>query len=287
MPRAAVLGSPIAHSLSPLLHRVAYDALGFTNWTYDAIECDEAALPDLLAGLGPEWAGLSLTMPLKRAVLACVDTRSDMAEAVGAANTVLLSGGRRHADNTDVGGLADALAGADLSAVVVLGAGGTAAAALAAAGQLGAERATVVVRDLARATDLLSAADRLGVRVELAGWPAVPDATLVISTVPRGAADMLAGHPWLPHTTVCDVLYDPWPTALAAAASAAGCPVVGGHEVLLRQAARQVALMTGRPAPLPAMRAALAAVTTLTTTGAEPPPPSPQAAPETGRCDSG
>jgi shikimate dehydrogenase len=259
MPRAAVLGSPIGHSLSPVLHRAAYSALGLTDWSYDAVECDEEGLGPFLAGLGPQWAGLSLTMPLKRAVLRRVTTVSDLAREVGAANTVLLSPAGRHADNTDVGGLVDALAGADPSDAVVLGAGGTAAAALAAIRELGGAGAVVVVRDRARAGDLLGAAGRLGVGVRLRQWPDLPaTATLVISTVPSGAADAFAGHPWQGQPTVCDVLYRPWPTRLAQAAAAAGCRVVGGRELLLHQAARQVRLMTGRPAPVEAMRRALA-----------------------------
>ncbi|MDQ6874077.1 MAG: shikimate dehydrogenase [Actinomycetota bacterium] len=258
MPRAAVLGCPIAHSLSPALHRAAYTALGLSGWAYDAVECDEATLPGFLAGLDAEWVGLSLTMPLKRAVLSHVDTTSDLAVAVGAANTVLLSGAGRHADNTDVGGITDVLSGADLSDPVVLGAGGTAAAAVGALRQSGTGAVTVVVRERTRARELLAAADRLGVSVRLARWPAVPvTATLVVSTVPRGAADLLVTHPWRAGTTVIDVLYRPWPTPLARAAVQAGARVVGGRELLLHQAARQVRLMTGREAPLAAMRAAL------------------------------
>lgn len=258
MPRAAVLGSPIAHSLSPALHRAAYNALGLTGWSYAAVECDEPALPGFLAGLDTEWVGLSLTMPLKRAVLSHVDTASELAVAVGAANTVLISSAGRHADNTDVGGIADALSGADLSEPVVLGAGGTAAAAIGALRQCGVTGVTVVVREKARAAQLLAAAARLGLTVRLARWPTVPPAaTLVVSTVPRGAADGLVRHSWRAGTTVLDVLYQPWPTPLARAAAAAGARVVGGHELLLHQAARQVRLMTGREAPLAAMRAAL------------------------------
>ncbi|PZS33124.1 MAG: shikimate dehydrogenase [Pseudonocardiales bacterium] len=259
MPRAAVLGSPVAHSLSPALHRAAYAALGLSGWAYDAVECAEEGLAPFLDGLGPEWAGLSLTMPLKRVAIGLMATVSALARDVGAANTVLLSPDGRHADNTDVGGLVDALSGADASAAVVLGAGGTAAAALAALRDLGASGATVVVRDRGRARDLLAAADRLGMSVRLRRWPTVPEpASLVISTVPRGAADALGDHPWRRQTTVCDVLYDPWPTRLAAAAAAAGCRVVGGRELLLHQAARQVRLMTGRAAPVDAMRQAIA-----------------------------
>src|SRR5262250_221072 len=109
--KAAVLGSPIAHSLSPVLHRAAYRALGLTGWTYQAIECDEARLPDLLAACDASWAGLSLTMPLKRAVLPLLDHTEPLAAEVGAANTVVFAAGRRHGHNTDVPGLLAALAG--------------------------------------------------------------------------------------------------------------------------------------------------------------------------------
>jgi len=112
--KAAVLGSPIAHSLSPALHRAAYTALGLTDWSYQAIECDQAALPALLAGCGPDWAGLSLTMPLKRAVLPLLDRTDPVAADVGAANTVVFGDGGRHGYNTDVPGMIAALAGAGL-----------------------------------------------------------------------------------------------------------------------------------------------------------------------------
>ncbi|HXZ77830.1 MAG TPA: shikimate dehydrogenase, partial [Streptosporangiaceae bacterium] len=108
--KAAVLGSPIAHSLSPSLHQAGYLALGLTGWTYQAIECDEAALPGLLASCAPDWAGLSLTMPLKRAVLPLLDHIEPLAAEVGAANTVIFAAGHRHGHNTDVPGLLAALA---------------------------------------------------------------------------------------------------------------------------------------------------------------------------------
>jgi hypothetical protein len=102
--RAAVLGRPIAHSLSPPLHRAAYEALGL-DWTYDAVECGEDDLPALLDGLDASWAGLSLTMPLKQAVLPLLDEVSDLARDVAAANTVVLREGRRAGSNTDVHGI--------------------------------------------------------------------------------------------------------------------------------------------------------------------------------------
>src|SRR5688572_28400212 len=99
--RCAVLGSPIEHSLSAELHRAAYVELGL-DWRYDAVEVDEAGLAGFLDGLGPEWRGLSLTMPLKRAVVPLLDEVRDRAVEAGAANTVLLGEGRRVGHNTDV-----------------------------------------------------------------------------------------------------------------------------------------------------------------------------------------
>ena len=270
--RAAVLGAPIAHSLSPVLHRAAYQALGLAGWSYEAIECDETRLPAVLGECGPEWAGLSLTMPLKRAVLPLLDEIEPLAREVGAANTVVFSGGRRHGHNTDVPGMIAALAGAGVTGapdgsrwqttVLILGGGATACSALAAARGLGAAQVTVAVRDPARARDLLAAAARLKVAVTLTGFDTPLDDApeVLISTVPAGAADIYAeriAHRNLVPRHLLDVVYHPWPTALAAAARTADIPLAGGLDLLLRQAAAQVTLMTGKPAPLPAMRQSL------------------------------
>lgn len=260
MRRAAVLGRPVGHSLSPVLHRAAYGALGL-DWAYTAIDCGEDELPRVLAGFGPDWAGLSLTMPLKRAALALADDVDPLAAAVGAANTLVL-GERRAAYNTDVAGIAAALREAGLStpdSAVVLGAGGTAQAALAALATLGVREPVVLVRDPSRAGALRETAARLGLEPDLrAGLPGpIPEADLVISTLPAGAADGLTP----PGTVVLDVIYAPWPTRFAATAAGRGATVVGGLAMLLHQAAAQVELMTGRPAPLEAMRAALRART--------------------------
>jgi shikimate dehydrogenase len=263
--RAAVLGSPISHSLSPVLHRAAYRALGLTAWTYDAIECDEAGLPGLLGGCGADWAGLSLTMPLKRAVLPLLDKADPLVTEVGGANTVIFAAGARHGHNTDVPGMITALAAAGVSGsgpVLILGAGATACSALAAVRGLGAADVTVAVRDPARAADLEAAAGRLGMPVRLADFDSRPPGDhwqLLISTVPAGAADsyaerMLRGD--LVPSAVLDVVYDPWPTRLAAAAERTGAALVLGFELLLHQAARQVELMTARTPPTAAMRRA-------------------------------
>jgi shikimate dehydrogenase len=262
--RAAVLGSPITHSLSPVLHRAAYAALGLDDWTYTAIECDEAGLPALLASCDRRWAGLSLTMPLKRAVLPLLDRTEPLAVEVGGANTVVFEGGERHGYNTDVPGMVAALAEAGVTApssATLLGAGATACAALAALREVGLTSAVVLVRDQARAGDLLAAAGRLGMVVDLHPFgSAVRSGDLLVSTIPAGAADFYAERPQRPRpgpSAVLDVVYDPWPTPLAQAAAKSGAVVISGFDLLLHQAARQVELMTGiKPAPLDHMRTA-------------------------------
>ena len=262
--KAAVLGSPIAHSLSPALHRAAYAGLGLDDWTYEAVECDEAALAAYVTSRGPEWAGLSLTMPLKRTVLPLLDHIDPLAVIAGGANTVVFRPDGRYGYNTDVQGIVDALTEVGAAApgsVTIIGAGATACSALAALAEFGAAAADVVVRDPSRAADLLAAADRLNVRVRLLSLTALTDAApgLLISTVPAGAADGYAERiraTGRAPAAVLDVVYAPWPTPLAEAAAAAGAVVASGFAMLLHQAAAQVELMTGKPAPLEAMRAA-------------------------------
>jgi shikimate dehydrogenase len=265
--KAAVLGKPIAHSLSPALHRAAYRELGFDDWTYDLVECDEQGLAEYVESRGQEWAGLSLTMPLKRTVLPLLDHVDRMAAATGGANTVVFRPEGRYGYNTDVQGMVDALTEAGAPApgsVTIIGAGATACSALAAAGELGAPGADVILRDPARAGDLLATAERLGLQVRLRPFDShnqrdavVPD--LLISTVPAGAPNLFPERSLLSRRApmaVLDVVYHPWPTPLAEAATAAGAIVASGFAMLLHQAAAQVELMTGKPAPLEAMRAA-------------------------------
>jgi shikimate dehydrogenase len=261
--RAAVLGSPVAHSLSPVLHRAAYAAMGLDSWTYDAIECREDGLAALLDGLGPEWAGLSLTMPLKRVALDLADSVSDLAVAVGGANTIVLRDGRRHADNTDVHGIETALTEAGLKApqsALVLGGGATAASALAALARLGTAEAVLAARSPERAAGAAEVGERFGLAVRVVALDRVTahlPAELVVSTLPGRAADAFAGPVAASGAALFDVVYAPWPTVLAAAVERAGGTVVGGFAMLLHQAVRQVALMTGREdVPVAAMRAA-------------------------------
>ncbi|WP_239098332.1 shikimate dehydrogenase [Micromonospora qiuiae] len=286
-----MVGKPIAHSLSPVIHNAGYAAAGLTGWSYTRIECAAAELPGLVAGLGPEWAGLSVTMPGKEAALAVAAEVSPVAAAVGAANTLVRRpDGSWYADNTDVSGMVEVLTEAGVrpgATVTVLGAGGTARAALAAAARLHASAVAVVARRPAAVAELAPVADILGLAMTAAPWSEAStllNADVVISTVPKGAADDLAGAVpkgaadefadtvpkgaadefagtvrWRPGTVLFDAIYDPWPTPLAASAGAAGCRIVSGLDLLLAQAIGQFEQFTGVAAPRAAMSAALAA----------------------------
>ncbi|MGW1327479.1 shikimate dehydrogenase [Streptomyces antibioticus] len=262
--RAAVLGSPIAHSLSPALHRAAYEVLELTGWTYDRFEIDEAALPGFVDGLGPEWAGLSLTMPLKRAVIPLLDEISETAASVGAVNTLVFGeDGRRTGDNTDIPGMVAALREHGVEQVdsaAILGAGATASSALAALSRICTGEIVAYVRSAARAVEMREWGERLDVEVRIADWADAAQALrfpLVVATTPAGTTDALAvAVPERP-TTLFDVLYDPWPTELAARWSMFGGAVVSGLDLLVHQAVLQVEQMTGRtPVPVEVMRKA-------------------------------
>jgi shikimate dehydrogenase len=255
------VGRPVAHSLSPLLHRTAYAALGMTDWQYDALDLGAEDLPVLLAGLGEEWRGFSVTMPCKQAAVDAADEVAPLPGLLHAANTLVRTDAGWRAENTDVHGIGTALAVAGVDAApeaAVVGAGGTAAAAAVALASLGARHVEVVVREPGRAADLVRVLDALDVASTVHRLAdAVLTAPVVVSTVPIDAQPALLDLPWRPGTTVLDVLYAPWPTPLAQRLADRGATVVGGLEVLFWQATEQVRLMTGRPAPIAAMRAAL------------------------------
>jgi shikimate dehydrogenase len=261
------LGSPIAHSRSPQLHLAAYRALGLRGWTYDRIECAAEQLPSLVSDFGPEWIGVSVTMPGKFAALRFADDRTARAELVGSANTLVRTAHGWLADNSDIDGVTGSLAAANSAdwsprSAVVVGSGGTAPAAIAGVAQLGVQEIIVAARSAEKAAPLLDLAGRSGM---VGRWcdldgeglaSAVAVADLMVSTIPAeaaaGYAQELAGIPVL-----LDAIYDPWPTPLASAVNAAGGRVISGLRMLLHQAFTQVELFTGRPAPKEAMSAAL------------------------------
>lgn len=272
---AAVLGSPISHSLSPVLHLAAYRALGLSHWSYDAHEVQASALGGFVAGLGPQWVGLSLTMPLKEAAFEVVDEVTDLAAEVGAINTLVRRpDGGWSGHNTDVYGVSQALreAGcAQVASAVVLGSGATARSVVAALASLGCAKVTFAVRSAAR-QETLDQAGRAGLEVDVVGLCQVADlladTRVVVSTLPKNALpgntlpeNALTGRvfPKGPRPAghlLLDVVYTGWPTPLARTFHEAGASVVSGLEMLVHQAAEQVALMTGMCPPVQEMRAA-------------------------------
>lgn len=259
--QCAVLGSPIEHSLSPVLHRAAYAELGL-RWTYRAIDVEEHELARFVAGLDRTWRGLSLTMPLKRTVLPMLDDMDEWARVSGAANTVVLEDGALTGYNTDIPGAISALGErvrGPFTEAVVLGGGATAASMLIALGELGCERARLLVREPSRAVEtleLVAGFDR-GPEIEVGtlGDPVGP-VDLVVSTIPAAAQTSWLVRSADPCPVVFEVVYDPWPTPLAAAALVSGRILISGLDLLINQAALQVELMTNQPAPIAAMRAA-------------------------------
>lgn len=257
--RCAVLGSPIEHSLSPALHRAAYAELGLTGWSYDRFEVAETALVDVVSQCDPSWRGLSLTMPLKTAVLDLGEVDA-VAELAGAGNTLIFDEDERRVYNTDIGGLVWAVRQVTpeaLPRVTVLGSGATARSALVSVAQLGAEQVRVLARTPSKADRLRVLGETLGVQVEVEAWSAeLPAADLLVSTVTAGGADAVAEAAAASAPVVFDVVYDPWPTPLAVAAERAGRLLVNGLDLLVGQALLQIELMTGRTASADVLYAA-------------------------------
>ena len=269
---AAVIGSPIEHSLSPVIHRAAWAQLGIDGWEYHRLEQDTDSLPGFIAGLRADCAGLSVTMPCKQAVMPLLDVIDPLASAVGAVNTVVPSSGVLAGFNTDVTGIASAvrracsMAGCSApSSALVLGARATASSALAALGELGITSSTVAARRFGGPGSVVAAASRLGVTIEQVLWSdaeavdrAASSADLVISTLPASAADPLAERLRVREGQILlDVVYSPRDTALRRAFESAGGVVAEGTDMLVFQAGAQVQLMTGRSPDTGVMREAL------------------------------
>ena len=269
---AAVIGSPIEHSLSPVIHRAAWAQLGIDGWEYHRLEQDTDSLPGFIAGLGADCAGLSVTMPCKQSVMPLLDVIDPLASAVGAVNTVVPSSGVLAGFNTDVTGIASAvrracsMAGCSApSSALVLGARATASSALAALGELGITSSTVAARRFGGPGSVVAAASRLGVTIEQVLWSdaeavdrAASSADLVISTLPASAADPLVERLRVREGQILlDVVYSPRDTALRRAFENAGGVVAEGTDMLVFQAGAQVQLMTGRSPDTGVMREAL------------------------------
>jgi len=274
--RAAVLGHPISHSLSPALHNAAYEALGI-DWHYEAIDVEEAAFEAFLATCGDDWGGLSLTMPLKVEGARIAHFVEPQAKLLGVINTLVPSGHGEYRQwvgaNTDIHGITAALGEGGCTAArhgVVLGGGATASSAVAALGALGVKQPIVVVRSRARAGGLIRAATKMGLSPQLVTWddPAVvvalAQADAVVSTVPADAGasvgERLAAADMDVRGVLLDVVYKPRVSLLALRWQEASGVTVDGTRMLLHQAGEQVRLMTGKVAPLGAMEAGMTAL---------------------------
>ncbi|MDO5617657.1 shikimate dehydrogenase [Kocuria sp.] len=261
-PYAGVVGHPISHSRSPQLHRTAYALLG-ELLDYGATDVEETGLVPRVEQLrhDPLWRGLSVTMPLKSEAAEIADELTDLAEAVGVVNTLVHHGdGHVLGHNTDVAGIMGALRAAGhippVPRAAILGGGGTATAAVAALQGLGATSVDAWVRSEARAHRTVTAAEHLGLPLQLKPWEQAAEHVagydVVVATLPpHGCDDLAAAFAAVRgrHTTgvLLDAAYDPWPSAIARAWTRAGGQVAPGIDMLIFQAVDQIKLFTKRP----------------------------------------
>lgn len=257
--RCAVLGAPIAHSLSPVLHQAAYRQLGL-DWSYEAIEVTEEQLPAFLASRDAHWRGLSLTMPLKRSVMVELDECDTWAQRAQAANTVVFAGNTRFGANTDIPGAIAALRerydGA-IDSAVIWGGGATAAAVMLALAKLGATRMQVAARTPSRAAATLKVVQAAFPQLQLALTrldEPLAAADVVASTIPASAQSSSLLEGAAEANAVFDVIYDPWPTPLAQQALSSGQALISGLDLLAHQAVGQVELMTQQRVELAVLR---------------------------------
>ena len=246
MKRLGVLGSPIAHSLSPTIHLAAYHELGL-DWSYEAIEVREGGLDNFLRACDSSWQGLSLTMPLKAEAITSCDDVDPLALQVNAANTITWSASKTQAHNTDVLGFSNALKLQDaitIDSVAILGGGATARSAVAAVSKF-ASNITVYIRDPNREESLFQARGNGRSTLKIAAWDLAREALiepLVISTTPRGVTDCLVESIPVVPGLLFEALYDPWPTALVSHWGRKGGRVISGLDLLVEQGMEQLRL---------------------------------------------
>lgn len=265
--RAAVLGSPVSHSLSPALHTAAYAALGLSDWTYDRHEVAADGLAAFVGDLDASWRGLSLTMPLKEVAFEVASKVTAIAQGAGAINTLVRrDDGQWEGHNTDVVGIVGAVQHVEHAGrATILGSGATSRSAALALAELDVRDVIVAARNATTSAEVVALLDRHGVaaiHVPLEQWAAETEPRrLVVSTLAPVASPTAAAVPEVSSrqwsgSTFLDVVYADWPTPLARAAQDAGATVISGLDMLVHQAAAQVELFTGRPGPVGAMFAA-------------------------------
>ena len=245
--KAAVLGFPIAHSLSPVLHTKAFDLLGVAG-SYEAIEVASGGLADFLKSQGANYDYLSLTMPLKEEVLVIAESSGievdELALQIQSVNTLIRNGSGWSATSTDGSGFVKALANAGydhFNSVLILGAGGTARAVAGALDEI-ADSVAIMGRSVRRNVGIAACFTKLA--PEFISWDDQIDLRnfdLIVNTTPSGAADLVAENiPFKVEGLLFDVLYKPWPTLLARRWSDAGGKVISGLELLLYQGIDQI-----------------------------------------------
>ncbi|MBP3087700.1 shikimate dehydrogenase [Corynebacterium sp. sy017] len=266
MHRVAVLGYPIEHSLSPIVHNAGYAALGLKNWHYDRYECTAEQLPGLVHSLSDSYQGFSVTMPAKFAALSFANTVSNRAQEIGSANTLVATENLGwYADNTDCEGIIGSLEQLGITRfspgdrAVVIGGGGTARPTLWALAQLGINDVAVINRS-DKTAELLPLVERSATKFNMHSYDEdlgkiCSGSSVIISTVPSAVVARYA--PQIVHAPLIDVIYDPAPTPLQELAYERAIPAVGGHVMLAYQAYSQFELFTGQQAPREVMFQAL------------------------------
>ncbi|MEN9741892.1 MAG: hypothetical protein RIR66_848 [Actinomycetota bacterium] len=247
--KLAVLGSPISHSLSPTLHKAAYAQLGLPH-TFEAIDVNVDQFKTFFTGLDDQWLGLSLTMPLKEIAFEVATKVSNVARQTGAINTLVLKDGVQ-ADNTDVYGISKSLRNAGCTnpkTATIIGAGATTRSAIAALSGLGVEGILIIARNAQKSATCIDLGNELGISIDATAN--IEDkfftSDVTINATPVGVADDFVTKLSSARGVLLDVVYNPWPTKLAAAWKAKGLKAIPGNQMLLNQAVRQIELFTGQ-----------------------------------------
>ena len=258
--RAAVLGSPITHSLSPVLHNAGYQALDLHH-TYEASEVTEDSFGNFVSRIDEDWLGVSLTMPLKEIAFSVADHVAPTAQLTGAINT-LVRAKSLVGYNTDVYGIVQACNEFGLArakSCSIIGSGATARSAIAAAYELGITKIQMLARNSSAIARCDAICTELGITFQASdasdtNWM---QSDLVINTTPAGVADAFANQLQATSSLLLDVVYNPWPTQLAKAWEQQGGVICPGYVMLLHQAAAQFELFTGLTPPVSQMRDAM------------------------------